>query len=199
MKQFRRRKNFLRALVLGFATAAIVVSGAQARVSNYNLSAQQARDALNQTYPPQALKALSLRSEAMNKQYQSASSNPGVEIRTESLSKLGQLSVVRPDDRAGLHGVTPVSVQTATDLSEVQRQVEADRIASISAAESKRPDDKAGVHGPGSVETPTLVATGGSSFDWTDAGIGAGTAIGVALVLMSAFLISKRRQSGLAV
>jgi hypothetical protein len=196
MKQFRRRKNFLRALVLGFATAAIVASGAQARVGNYNQSAQQARDAYNQTYTPEALKALTLRSEAMNQQYQSVG---GTEIRTESLNKLSQAEAVRPDDRAGVRGVTPEPVQAATDLSEIQRQVEADRIASLIAADSKRPDDKAGIHGPGVVQTPEPVSASGSSFDWKDAGIGAGTAVGVALVLMSAFLISKRRQSGLAV
>ena len=42
------------------------------------------------------------------------------------------------------------------------------------------------------------MSASGSGFDWKDAGIGAGTAMGVALVLLSAFLVSKRRQSGLA-
>jgi hypothetical protein len=193
--KFRRRKNLLKGLILSFATAAIVVPGAQA--SYHTQKAQEARSALNQTYPPAALRALALRSEAMNQQYQSVG---GTEIRTESLNKLSQIEAVRPDDRAGIHGVTTEPVQQqATDLSEVQRQVEADRIASLVAADSKRPDDKAGIHGPGVVQTPEPVSASGSSFDWKDAGIGAGTAVGVALVLMSAFLISKRRQSGLAV
>jgi hypothetical protein len=177
MKQFRRRKNFLRALVLGFATAAIVASGAQARESIYNQSAQAARDALNQTYTPQAMKALALRSEAMNQVYQ-------------------QVVALRPDDRVGIHGVTPLAV--GSDLSEVQRHLRADEIGS-STPVSTRPDDKAGIHGPGIVQTPEVVSATGNSFDWKDAGIGAGTALGVALVLMSAFVISKRRQSGLAV
>src|ERR1700745_2895553 len=88
MKQFRRRKNLLRALVLGFATTAIVATGAQARVSNYNLSAHSARDALNHTYTPQAMKALALRSEAMNQRYQiqAYQNTPyvrGLELRSE--------------------------------------------------------------------------------------------------------------------
>jgi hypothetical protein len=180
MKQFRRRKNLLRVLVLGFATAAIVASTAQAKPmpSNYT-SAQEARTALNQTYTPAAMKYL--------------------ELRSEGLNKLHQAALVRPDDRAGVRGIEPVPTQYATDLSEVQRQVEADRIAGLIAADSKRPDDKAGIHGPGIVQTPEVVTVNGDGFDWKDAGIGAGTALGVALVLMSAFVISKRRQSGLAV
>ena len=187
MKQFRRRKNFLRALVLGFATAAIVASGAQARPGNYNQSAQQARD---------AFKALTLRSEAMNQQYQSVG---GTEIRTESLNKLRQLEAVRPDDRAGTRGVEPTAAPAvvSSDYQEILRLMRADGLSSSTV--STRPDDKAGIHGPGIVKTSEPVSASGSSFDWTDAGIGAGTALGVALVLMSAFLISKRRQSGLAV
>jgi hypothetical protein len=175
MKYYRRRKNFLRALILGFATAAIVVSSAEARVSNYNTSAQNARAALNQTYTPEALKALELRSEAMNKLYQS--------------------QALRPDDRSGIHGVKPVPVQAATDLTQVQRQVEADRIAGLIAAESKRPDDKAGFHGPGVVETRTaeLVTVKDGGFDWTDASIGAGTMVGIVLLLMGGIALSRRR------
>jgi hypothetical protein len=194
MKQFRRRKNFLRALILGFATAAVVASGAQARVSYYNSSAQQARSALNQSYPPQALKALALRSEAMNQQYQSS----GTEIRTESLNKLGQLEAVRPDDRAGIRGVEPTVLgPVSSDFQEIQRHIRADEVGSSSL--STRPDDKAGIHGPGIVQTPEVVTASGNGFDWQDAGIGAGTAMGIALVLMSGFVIARRRQSGLAV
>ena len=195
MKQFRKRKNFLRALVLGFAVTAVLASGAQARVSNYNQSAQAARDGLNQTYPPQALKALALRSEAMNQQYQSLGS--GTEIRTESLNKLGQLEAVRPDDRAGIRGVEPTSV--GSDYREILRHIRADEVGSSSSSVSTRPDDKAGVHGPGIVQTPEVVTASGDGFDWKDAGIGAGTAMGIALALMGGFVVSRRRQSGLAV
>jgi hypothetical protein len=200
MKQFRRRKNFLRALILGFATAAIVASGAQARVSNYNQSAQSARDALNHTYTPQALKALALRSEAMNQryqiqQYQNTPYVRALELRSEGLNKLAQVEGLRPDDRAGIRGVEPTVV--GSDLSEIQRHVRADEIGSSSV--STRPDDKAGLHGPGIVQTPELVSSSGNGFDWKDAGIGAGTAAGAALLLMSGIVIVRRRQSGFAV
>jgi hypothetical protein len=186
MKQFRRRKNLLRVLVLGFATAAIVASTAQAKPmpSNYNTSAQEARTALNQTYTPAAMKALELRSEGMNKLYQAS-----------------QVSAVRPDDRVGVRGVEPTVATgvVGSDYREILRHIRADEVASGSSTVSTRPDDKAGIHGPGIVQTPEVVTVNGDGFDWKDAGIGAGTALGVALVLMSAFVISKRRQSGLAV
>ena len=175
--KFRRRKNLLKGLILSFATAAIVIPTAQARVSNYNQSAQAARTALNQTYSPEALRALSLRSEGMNQRY-------------ESLA-------VRPDDKSGVRGVEPTGA--TPDLSEVQRHVKADQIGSASV--SSRPDDKAGFRGPGTVGTRTVevVSVKGDGFDWQDASIGAGTAIGIALVLMSGLAVMKRRHSELAV
>ena len=164
MKQFRRRKNLLRVLVLGFATAAIVASTAQAKPT------------------PGNYKALELRSEGVNKLYQAS-----------------QVAAVRPDDRAGSRGVEPrvTAAVVSSDYREILRHIRADEVGSSTV--STRPDDKAGIHGPGIVQTPEVVTLNGDGFDWKDAGIGAGTALGAALVLMSAFLISKRRQSGLAV
>ena len=188
----RRRKNFLRALILGFAVAAFAASTAQA--SYHTQKAQEARSALNQTYTPQALKALALRSEAMNQQYRSAADS-GLEIRSEAVNKLSQLEAVRPDDRSGIRGVEPSVV--GSDLSEIQRHVRADEIGSQSV--STRPDDKAGMRGPGIVQAPEVVAASGDGFNWQDAGIGAGTAAGIALLLMSGIVVSRRRQSGLAV
>jgi len=170
--KFRKRKNLLKGLILSFATAAIVVPGAQA--SYHTQKAQEARSALNQTYPPAALRALALRSEAMNQQYQSVS--------------------IRPDDRSGIRGTEPTAV--TSDLSELRRHVKDD--AYVSQASIARPDDRAGNRGPGIVQTPELVSVKGGGFDWKDAGIGAGTTFGIVLVLMSGLAFSKRR-SGLAV
>ena len=202
--KYRRRKSLLKGLILAFATAAIVVPGAEA--SYHTQKAQEARSALNQTYTPQALRALALRSEAMNQQYQSLGANYGLEIRSESINKLDQAQAVRPDDRSGVRGIEPV--QSVTDVNAMQRRVElehiqqlvaADEVASASA--SSRPDDKAGFRGPGSVDTRSaeLASVNGDGFNWKDASIGAGTAIGLTLVLMSGLAVSRRRQSELAV
>jgi hypothetical protein len=161
----RRRKNLLKMLILGFAASAIVAAGAQA--SYHSTEAQNARSALNQTYSPEALRALTLRSEAMNEQYQSLAT--------------------RPDDRSGVRGIESQSV--TPDLSEVQRHVKADAYVS----QSTRPDDRAGFRGPGTVRTPEVVAVKGDGFDWKDAGIGAGAMIGIVLVLGSGLALSRRR------
>jgi hypothetical protein len=152
-------------LILGFAASAIVAAGAQA--SYHTTEAQNARSALNQTYSPEALRALTLRSEAMNEQYQSLAT--------------------RPDDRSGVRGIESQSV--TPDLSEVQRHVKADEFGS----QSTRPDDRAGFRGPGTVRTPEVVAVKGDGFDWKDAGIGAGAMIGIVLVLGSGLALSRRR------
>jgi hypothetical protein len=189
--KYRRRKNFLRALILGFATAAIVVSSAEARVSNYNTSAQNARAALNQTYTPEALKALALRSEAMNQQYQSVAY--GTELRSEAMNKLYQTQAIRPDDRSGIRGSEPTGV--APWMGQVNRYVFDDPEASVTSSQAgvSRPDDRAGLHGPGIVRTPELVTATGGGFAWTDASIGAGATIGIVLVLMSGIALSRRR------
>jgi hypothetical protein len=177
----RRRKNLLKMLILGFAASAIVAAGAQA--SYHTTEAQNARSALNQTYSPEALRALTLRSEAMNEQYQSLAT--------------------RPDDRSGVRGIESQSV--TPDLSEVQRHVKADAYVSQSTRPddragsrgpgtvSTRPDDRAGFRGPGTVRTPEVVAVKGDGFDWKDAGIGAGAMIGIVLVLGSGLALSRRR------
>ena len=190
--KYRRRKSLLKGLILAFATAAIVVPGAEA--SYHTQKAQEARWALNQTYTPEALRALALRSEAMNQQYQSLGANYGLEIRSESMNKLYQAQAVRPDDRSGVRGIEPL--QATPDLSEVQRHVAADQFVSQSVA---RPDDRAGFRGPNVIRTPELVPVNSDGFNWQDASIGAGTAIGLTLVLMSGLAVSRRRQSALAV
>jgi hypothetical protein len=191
----RKRKNLLKGLILSFATAAIVVSGAQA--SYHTLKAQEARSALNQTYSPAALRALSLRSEAMNQQYQQVQGQWALELRSEAMNKKYQQVAGRPDDRSGIRGVESTSV--APDLAEIQRHVKADQ--SLSQSVSSGPDNRAGIRGPGTVEirTPQFVTVKSDGFDWKDASIGAGSTFGIVVVLMSGLAVSRRRHSGLAV
>ena len=192
--KYRRRKNLLKGLILSFATAAIVVSGAQA--SYHTQKAQEARSALNQSYSPAALRALSLRSEAMNQQYQQLQGQWALELRSEAMNKYQQLAG-RPDDRSGIRGVE--STSATPDLTEIQRHVRADQ--SLSQSVSSGPDNRAGIRGPGTIQirTPELVTVKSNGFDWKDASVGAGTAFGIALVLMSGLAVSRRRHSGLAV
>lgn len=70
------------------------------------------------------------------------------------------------------------------------------RQQSASPATVRHPDDRAGIRGPGIVQTPQLVSSSGGGFDWGDASVGAGTALGVAVILMSGFVLVRRNQSG---
>jgi hypothetical protein len=176
-----RRKKILKSMTLAFAVAVVAapVAGARPYLSGYNASAQQARDALNQigssstSYSPQALRALELRSEGMNQRYT-------------------QVALNRPDDRAGVRG--PISEAVVPDA--FSREVT--KVSSGSAAISHA-DDRAGARGPGFVRTPVLVSAQGDGFSWSDAGIGAGTALASALILLGSVAVTRRtRQSTVA-
>jgi len=180
MKQ-RRKKN-LKPLIIAFAAMAVAAPTAQAKPvpspettraagtttssASYHVRwAQEARSALNkvssQSYSPQALKALSLRSEAMNARYQSQSQSyspqalKALTLRSEGMNVRYQQPVTRPDDRTGVRGP-----------------------------------------GVGKIGTPQLVSVNSNQFDWTDAGIGAGTAFGASIVLIGALMASRRRHQG---
>ncbi len=64
------------------------------------------------------------------------------------------------------------------------------------ASSAIRPDDQAGTRGPGSIP-PVVVAAGASAdgFDWTDAGVGAVGAFGLALLVLGAHQVATRARS----
>jgi hypothetical protein len=83
----------------------------------------------------------------------------------------------RPDDRAGIRGPNAPSFMTAP--------------AQNSAV---RPDDRAGIRG---IDSTTVAATqlslgGASGFDWSDAGVGAGSTLGLILIA-SGLLVARSR------
>ena len=152
MKQ--RRKKTTRGLILALAVAAVATPVAQARVNIERSTASQSPAAL---YPAQELKALTLRSVALNKKYDPALR--ALVLRSEALNAW-----------YAKHPSTPVTVRHA--------------------------DDRAGVRGPGSVQVPRLVSSSSAGFDWGDASIGAGTAVGIVVILMSGVALVRRNQSG---
>jgi hypothetical protein len=84
---------------------------------------------------------------------------------------------MRPDDRAGIRGVDSPLLASASG-----------------ATTAARPDDRAGIHGIGTPEaTASAVTVGGASrFDWNDAGIGAGSMLGIVLVGGALVLLRSR-------
>jgi len=75
---------------------------------------------------------------------------------------------VRPDDRGGIRGPNGPSFMTAPAQTTI----------------AVRPDDRAGIRG---IDSTTVAASevslaGASGFDWGDAGIGAGSTLGLVLI-----------------
>jgi hypothetical protein len=81
----------------------------------------------------------------------------------------------RPDDRA-THGAGAVVLENLEGVT--------------------RPDDRA-THGPGSLAAVTFVESASvGGFDWVDAGIGAATALGLALVGVGLFVLVASHRRG---
>jgi hypothetical protein len=131
--------------------------------------------------------------------------------RTIVLHRSGHAVVVesvRPDDRAVR--VSPVSVETAVRPDDrairvspgvVETAVRPDdravRVSPVSTAVPVGlPDDRAVVRGPGAAPqtTPAHVVVSPTSFDWADAGIGAGLALGLILLGSGMLLVARRHR-----
>jgi hypothetical protein len=83
----------------------------------------------------------------------------------------------RPDDRSGVRGPGETVVPTQTVGGD--------------PGMSARPDNRAGTLGVGADSTDTAVGAGTTgSFDWTDAGIGAGIGAGALTLLGFAALVA---------
>ena len=96
----------------------------------------------------------------------------------------------RPDNRAGIHGVNAPAFVTAP-AQRTKTAVRPDDRAGVRGVGATgvstvgvRPDDRAGDRGIG---TTAVIASGvsvgsASTFDWADAGVGAGSALGLVLI-----------------
>ena len=108
----------------------------------------------------------------------------------------------RPDDRAGIHGVNGPSFMTAPvqadagirpdDRGGIRGPNGPSFMSAPAPTAAVRPDDRAGIRG---VDATTVAAAevsvgAASTFDWGDAGVGAGTTL--CLVLLAGGLLAAR-------
>jgi hypothetical protein len=98
-------------------------------------------------------------------------------------------TAVRPDDR-GVR-VSPGTIETA-----VRPDDRGVRVSPVSPVEPVvLPDDRAGERGPGAAPAaPTTILVSPDGFDWTDAGIGAGMALGLILLGSGMLLVARRHR-----
>jgi hypothetical protein len=96
-----------------------------------------------------------------------------------------------PDDRALARGTTWNQVQPSSDDRAVPRGT---TFSEPSATKTVvvSPDDRAFARST-PMARPTLVRVSDGGFDWTDAGVGAASGFGIALVLVGAGLTLMRR------
>lgn len=98
-----------------------------------------------------------------------------------------------PDDRALPRGTTwNQTQQTSPDDRAVPRGTTFSGPAAVKTIVVS-PDDRAFARNNPSVSSPTLVRVADGGFDWTDAGVGAASGFGVALVILGAGLAFTRR------
>jgi hypothetical protein len=97
---------------------------------------------------------------------------------------------VRPDDRAGLHGVSgaSASAQLRPDDRSGFRGI------GVTDSAALRPDDRAGLRGTHPLAVAPAFASlhPDNGFDWAAAGAGAGSATALMLLLIGAALILRR-------
>jgi hypothetical protein len=92
----------------------------------------------------------------------------------------GNGATLRPDDRSGVRGSGPTLLVATAAL---------------------RPDDRSGLHGSGAILLASPVApvvtvqTEDASFQWGDAGIGAGVMFVAVMLVVGAIVIVARRRS----
>lgn len=108
-------------------------------------------------------------------------------------------AATRPDDRPGPLGVGVQAV--APDTSDVvsryvsRRADQSDAISRYLGRQQTgiKPDDRPGPLGVGPTEPATPVASASSGFNWGDAGIGAGAALGFAFAAAGGLLLLTHR------
>ena len=107
------------------------------------------------------------------------------------------LAGISPDDRALPKGTSWSQVaQGAGTLPDDRALARGTSWAVMSKGAVVSPDDRSFARGVSLLERPTLVSASSGGFDWTDAGIGAASGFGIALVFFGAGLVLLRRGTG---
>ena len=100
-----------------------------------------------------------------------------------------------PDDRALPRGTTWSQQQISPDDRAFARGTTFSE-PTVTKTVVVSPDDRSFSRSNPSVARPTIILAASSGFDWTDAGVGAASGFGIALVLLGASLVFIRRDSG---
>lgn len=115
-----------------------------------------------------------------------------------AISVPGALGGVRPDDRAGAHGIGSGSASSATAAAVPDWFERAVIRHNAAQSPAVRPDDRGGIRGIGLSAAPQQSlpgnAAGGNGFRWTDAAPWAGGALLLVLLLAGAAQAARQRR-----
>jgi hypothetical protein len=107
------------------------------------------------------------------------------------------LAEISPDDRALPKGSSWSQVAQGTGTLPDDRALARGTSWTVTSKGAVvSPDDRSFARSFSLLERPTLVSASSGGFDWTDAGIGAASGFGIALVFFGAGLVLLRRGTG---
>jgi hypothetical protein len=182
---WNRRHRWIRRFAAGLAFAALAVPTAQAGIvedTGIGSSGGQ-QDAEYNGYGYQQSPGVPV--DGQNAEYNGYGyqQSPGVPVD-------GQNVAVRPDDR-GVR-VAPGNSQIDVAVRPDDRGVRiTPQPSSPQVVVSARPDDRADRFTPEAGNPQVIVAAPSTGFDWSDAGIGAGSALGLMLLALGAALATR--------
>lgn len=190
----QRSGKTMRSLVVGLAAAAIAAPVAQAGFQARSERSLVVRPA-SSFYSSPAYYAELVRWGAMTKASAAAAVRHADERPAASFysSQAYHALMVRSAAMNAFYSKHPsTSVGRSTIPDAFARELTKARSA---AAVVRHADDRAGVRGPGITETPQVVTASGDGFDWGDASVGAGVALGALIVLTGGVALSRRNRT----
>jgi hypothetical protein len=114
-----------------------------------------------------------------------------------SWNQVAQGTGTLPDDRALARGTSWTVTSKGAVVSPDDRSLGRGTSWTVTSKVAVvSPDDRSFARSLPLLKGPTLVSASSGSFDWTDAGIGAASGFGIALVLFGAGLVLLRRGTG---
>jgi hypothetical protein len=178
---WNRRHRWLRRLAAGFAFAGLVIpTAAQAHQPQISGGSDSGSSAKYDGYGYIHSSGVPLDQQTQYNGYGYVQS-PGVPLAQQTSDV-----AVRPDDRAVRVSPEPVE-STVVRPDDRAVRINPQPIESTVV----RPDDRSVRFTPSGGELPQVVAEPSTGFDWSDAGIGAGLALGLMLLALGAILATR--------
>jgi hypothetical protein len=174
------RKHFrIRRLVLGLAFAAFAVPVAPAAAASLSTFVD------NGGVAPVSLPATS----GQQVRSENSARPVGLDIQFVNAIRAATGPQIRSENAVSKSTITPLQADGLRWNAMADAYLQGQSTVAVSERSN-------GVKGPDPSLVPQLASVTSTGFDWTDAGIGASTAFGIALLLVTGVALSRRRDQG---